>query len=227
MAGCDLEIYLSPRQLCDTELICNGGFTPLTGFMTEEEYMSVVENNRLPNGLLFGLPVVYDTDREDLKPGRFAVLRACTCVRTTLSFAACHAEQVHGAAFVYFRCCGLECLGLSEGSSVRYCVEFFVFSCLLCLIAFRTRYTCHVQIYCRHFQLFLPNLDFAGQKIPRFWVRARLRAALALSRHVPNGSRCTIHQGTCCGELASANAFLDVMCLVRVPRAATGLAYVR
>lgn len=37
--------------------------------MTEEEYLSVVENNRLPNGLLFGLPVVYDTDREDLKPG--------------------------------------------------------------------------------------------------------------------------------------------------------------
>lgn len=70
MAGCDLEIYLSPRQLCDTELICNGGFSPLTGFMTEEEYMSVVENNRLPNGLLFGLPVVYDTDRDDLKPGK-------------------------------------------------------------------------------------------------------------------------------------------------------------
>lgn len=70
IAGCDLEIYLSPRQLCDTELICNGGFSPLTGFMTEEEYMSVVEKNRLPNGLLFGLPVVYDTDRDDLKPGK-------------------------------------------------------------------------------------------------------------------------------------------------------------
>lgn len=69
MAGIDLELELSPRQLCDTELICNGGFSPLTGFMTEEEYNSVVENNRLPNGLLFGLPVVYDTDREDLKPG--------------------------------------------------------------------------------------------------------------------------------------------------------------
>ncbi|CAN0543906.1 unnamed protein product, partial [Ectocarpus sp. 8 AP-2014] len=69
IAACDIEIYLNPRQLCDAELICNGGFSPLTGFMTEEEYTSVVENNRLPNGLLFGLPVVYDTDREDLKPG--------------------------------------------------------------------------------------------------------------------------------------------------------------
>ncbi|CAM9996227.1 unnamed protein product [Ectocarpus sp. 13 AM-2016] len=75
IAACDIEIYLNPRQLCDAELICNGGFSPLTGFMTEEEYTSVVENNRLPNGLLFGLPVVYDTDREDLKPGMKILLK--------------------------------------------------------------------------------------------------------------------------------------------------------
>lgn len=93
MAGCDLEIYLSPRQLCDTELICNGGFSPLTGFMTEEEYMSVVENNRLPNGLLFGLPVVYDTDREDLKPGRLVLSRLGWVYCTALSLAARPAKQ--------------------------------------------------------------------------------------------------------------------------------------
>ncbi|CAM9518462.1 unnamed protein product, partial [Sphacelaria rigidula] len=75
MANCDLELDLSPRQLCDTELICNGGFSPLTGFMTEEEYKSVVDTNRLPNGLLFGLPVVYDTDREDIKPGMKILLK--------------------------------------------------------------------------------------------------------------------------------------------------------
>ena len=87
MAGCDLEIYLSPRQLCDTELICNGGFSPLTGFMTEEEYLSVVEKNRLPNGLLFGLPVVYDTDREDLKPGGFCGVRAVCAALSCVCFA--------------------------------------------------------------------------------------------------------------------------------------------
>jgi len=37
---------------------------------SEEEYKSVVENHRLPNGLLFGLPVVFDTSREDIKPGQ-------------------------------------------------------------------------------------------------------------------------------------------------------------
>lgn len=30
----------------------------------------MVENHRLPNGLLFGLPVVFDTSREDIKPGQ-------------------------------------------------------------------------------------------------------------------------------------------------------------
>ena len=34
---------------------------------SEEEYKHVVENHRLPNGLLFGLPVVFDTSREDIK----------------------------------------------------------------------------------------------------------------------------------------------------------------
>ena len=32
---CNKEIQLSPRQLCDVELIMNGGFSPLTGFMDE------------------------------------------------------------------------------------------------------------------------------------------------------------------------------------------------
>lgn len=77
MATCDLELDLSPRQLCDTELICNGGFSPLEGFMSEEDYKSVVETNRLSNGLLFGLPVVYDTDREDIEPGKCLGVLGC------------------------------------------------------------------------------------------------------------------------------------------------------
>jgi len=36
-------IQLSPRQLCDVELIMNGGLSPLTGFMDETSYKSVVE----------------------------------------------------------------------------------------------------------------------------------------------------------------------------------------
>ena len=37
--SCTKTIQLNPRQLCDVELITNGGFSPLTGFMNEEDYL--------------------------------------------------------------------------------------------------------------------------------------------------------------------------------------------
>jgi len=66
---------LSDRNACDVELLMNGGFSPLKGFMNKEEYESVVDNHRLTNGLLFGLPVVLDTNREDLTVGKKVLLK--------------------------------------------------------------------------------------------------------------------------------------------------------
>ena len=37
--------------------------------MVQEEYDSVVADMKLPNGELFGLPVVLDTDEEGIVPG--------------------------------------------------------------------------------------------------------------------------------------------------------------
>lgn len=54
IAACTKELQLSPRQLCDVELLMNGGFSPLTGFMNEETYKNVVDNVELPGGLIFG-----------------------------------------------------------------------------------------------------------------------------------------------------------------------------
>jgi len=68
-SGCDFELQLTPRQLCDIELIMNGGFSPLTGFMNEASYTSVVNDMALPSGLIFSLPVIFDTDSEELQPG--------------------------------------------------------------------------------------------------------------------------------------------------------------
>merc|ERR1712127_772444 len=65
----------SPRQLCDVELIMNGGFSPLTGFMDEATYKNVVDEVALPDGLIFGLPVVFDTNDEDLQPGDKVLLK--------------------------------------------------------------------------------------------------------------------------------------------------------
>ena len=53
---------LTDRQLCDLELILNGAFSPLDGFMRQECYNSVLDNNRLwaPDGDVWPMPIVLD-----------------------------------------------------------------------------------------------------------------------------------------------------------------------
>ena len=52
---CNFELELDERQLCDVELLMQGGFSPLSGYMEETDYRSVVDNMSLSNGLIFGL----------------------------------------------------------------------------------------------------------------------------------------------------------------------------
>lgn len=58
------SVTLSQRQLCDLELLMNGGFSPLAGFMDRATYDSVVEDMRLPGGCLWPIPVTLDVDAE-------------------------------------------------------------------------------------------------------------------------------------------------------------------
>jgi sulfate adenylyltransferase len=51
---------LSPRQICDLELLMNGGFNPLKGFLSEADYNSVVDNMRLADGALWPMPINLD-----------------------------------------------------------------------------------------------------------------------------------------------------------------------
>ncbi|TEB38291.1 sulfate adenylyltransferase [Coprinellus micaceus] len=60
------DLVLTERQLCDLELIINGGFSPLEGFLNEKDYTSVVENLRLADGILFSIPVNLDVSQEDI-----------------------------------------------------------------------------------------------------------------------------------------------------------------
>eukprot|EP01087_Luapelamoeba_hula_P010385 TRINITY_DN2749_c0_g1_i2.p1 TRINITY_DN2749_c0_g1~~TRINITY_DN2749_c0_g1_i2.p1 ORF type:complete len:584 (+),score=105.01 TRINITY_DN2749_c0_g1_i2:131-1882(+) len=55
-----VRIGATPRQLCDLELLLNGGFSPLTGFLNEEDYNSVCANNRLVSGLVWPMPITFD-----------------------------------------------------------------------------------------------------------------------------------------------------------------------
>lgn len=51
---------LSPRQLCDLELLLNGGFSPLRGFLTRADYEGVCASMRLADGTVWPVPVTLD-----------------------------------------------------------------------------------------------------------------------------------------------------------------------
>ena len=55
---------LTPRQLCDLELLLNGGFSPLRGFLKKADYESVCKNMRLADGTLWPMPITLDLPEE-------------------------------------------------------------------------------------------------------------------------------------------------------------------
>jgi sulfate adenylyltransferase len=71
-------IDLDTRQLCDLELLLNGAFSPLEGFLTQRDYLSVVDGLRLADGTLWPIPITLDVSEAfaaRLAPGSEVVLR--------------------------------------------------------------------------------------------------------------------------------------------------------
>ena len=64
---------LTPRQLCDVELLLNGAFSPLRGFMTKADYERVCTEMRLTSGVLWPIPITLDVTEDfakSLTPGQ-------------------------------------------------------------------------------------------------------------------------------------------------------------
>ena len=69
---------LSARQICDLELLMNGGFYPLKGFLTEQDYNGVVNDMHLASGDLWPMPVTLDVSEQfaqGVEPGTDIALR--------------------------------------------------------------------------------------------------------------------------------------------------------
>ena len=69
---------LSARQICDLELLLNGGFSPLRGFLGQKDYESVCANMRLADGTLWPMPIMLDVNEEfagKLRTGQSIALR--------------------------------------------------------------------------------------------------------------------------------------------------------
>jgi len=58
------SLTVSSRQMADLEMLANGAFSPLTGFMTRADYESVVRDMHLANGLPWTIPITLAASRE-------------------------------------------------------------------------------------------------------------------------------------------------------------------
>lgn len=70
-------IRINTWTVSDLDLIGVGAFSPLTGFMNEDDYKSVVQNMRLANGTVWSIPVTLSVTKEqasNLKVGEEVAL---------------------------------------------------------------------------------------------------------------------------------------------------------
>jgi sulfate adenylyltransferase len=61
------KIVLDDKNISDLEMIANGAMSPLTGFMNQKDYKSVVSSMHLANGIAWSLPITLAVNKEVLQ----------------------------------------------------------------------------------------------------------------------------------------------------------------
>lgn len=72
-------IVMDSRESADFDMLANGSFSPLTGFMAEQDYLGCLKGMKLADGTLWPLPVtlaVSEDEAKELKPGMVCALKA-------------------------------------------------------------------------------------------------------------------------------------------------------
>jgi hypothetical protein len=57
------RLTLTAKQSCDLELLGNGGYSPLDGFMGSDDFKSVCKNMTLANGTVWSIPILLSVAR--------------------------------------------------------------------------------------------------------------------------------------------------------------------
>lgn len=71
------SIQLSPRSLCDLELLATGAFSPVDRFTGKADYDRVLEEMRLADGTIFPIPITIPvTNKERVRVGQEIALRS-------------------------------------------------------------------------------------------------------------------------------------------------------
>lgn len=72
------QLTLDDRMVADIEMLGNGGFSPLEGFLCRDDYESVVERMRLSGGLPWSIPITFrlsEDQAKNIKEGRRIALK--------------------------------------------------------------------------------------------------------------------------------------------------------
>ncbi|HEY5001547.1 MAG TPA: sulfate adenylyltransferase [Ktedonobacteraceae bacterium] len=101
------QITIGSRQLADLEMLAIGAYSPLHGFMTQADYLSVVNNMHLSNGLPWSIPITLSTSEEqaqNLTPGsQIALVNAQGTVQAVLTLEEKYSYDKHLEARQVYR----------------------------------------------------------------------------------------------------------------------------